>query len=120
MGYYVTLAGTSKSVDGNRNFTSVFTSTVCDKLFGLFAYALCFHLCVKICISCSIIRTFNDEHFKMYVISLPLIKGTQSNKAVQTTLLVSRQRTDGNGCWREVIIHYSLHPVKYLLMEKPL
>ena len=29
-------------------------------------------------------------------------------KAMQTTLLVSRQYTIGNGCGREVIIHYIL------------
>ena len=31
-------------------------------------------------------------------------------KAMQTTLLVSRQHIDVNGCGREVIIHYSLYP----------
>ena len=41
-------------------------------------------------------------------------------KAMQTTLLVSHQHTDGNGCGREVIIHYSLYPVKNLFMEKRL
>ena len=34
--------------------------------------------------------------------------GSNSTKAMQTTMLVSRQHTDGNGCGKEVVIYYSL------------
>ena len=34
------------------------------------------------------------------------------SRAKQSTLLVSRPHPDENGCGREVIIHYSLFPVK--------